>query len=74
MVRLFMPDGLPQITPVDRLAAFPATVEVILFAGRVAPMSSPDDRRLKVRQLCHPRNFLASRSNVLRSLPCSPIV
>ncbi|WP_214473404.1 hypothetical protein [Mesorhizobium sp. dw_380] len=48
MVRLFMPNDLPEIAPVDRLAAFPAVVEVILFAGKLAPMSDPDDRRPKL--------------------------
>lgn len=73
MVRLLMPNDLPEIAPVDGLAAFPAIVEVILFAGRVAPVSVPDDGWTKVRKRRHPCNFLASRSKVLRSLPCSPI-
>lgn len=73
MVRLLMPNDLPEIAPVDWLAAFPAIVEVIQFAGRVFPMSVPHDRRSKVRKLRHPCNFLASRSKVLRSMPCSPI-
>lgn len=73
MVRLFMPNDLPEIASVDRLAAFPAMVEVILFARWIGPMSAPDDGRPKVRKLRHPRNFLASRSKVFRSLPCVPI-
>ncbi|WP_165349799.1 hypothetical protein [Mesorhizobium sp. M3A.F.Ca.ET.080.04.2.1] len=72
MVWLFMPNDLAEIA-IDRLAALPAGVEVILFAARVATMSAPGDGRPKVRKLRHPCNFLASRSNVLRSLPCSPI-
>ncbi|CDX60018.1 hypothetical protein MPL1032_30014 [Mesorhizobium plurifarium] len=68
-----MPNDLPEIAPIDRLAAFLAVVKVTLLPRSVAAMSSPYDGRAKVRKLRHPRNFLASRSKVLRSLPCSPI-